>query len=188
MLLLIVCLLPLVASAPHAEKYDAQGLAVNSQEIVPTNLRIPDQDPRMKICKSDGIVTTLTFFRKAEKLVGCSQVFFEVRHLGNGLLNLPKQDIRGFKRNWYQLLWSPILFFDLSCNNITEITKELLNDFTQLKMVNLANNKIHKIRSQVIENDRLMSLDFTSNLIDEIEEDAFRRTRLRELYLADNIS
>lgn len=168
-----------------AEECDFEWLDVKSQKI-PRSLETINKDIRMKICKSDGIVTTFSNFEKDEELVeGCVRVslnmFDETR------MDLHEQEIRGFQKNWYQLRSLSISSLDLSCNNITEITKETLNNLPiNLRAVIFLGNKIHRIRSQVIENDHLKILDFRNNLIDEIEEDAFKRTNLRELNLADN--
>ncbi|XP_029172426.1 leucine-rich repeats and immunoglobulin-like domains protein 1 [Nylanderia fulva] len=162
-----------------AEERDAEEL--KSQEIV-TSL---NEDTRIKICKTDGIVTTLAVIEKDEDLIEeCVQVFV---NLVKKQVDLREQDIRGFQENWYQLQLLPIFSLDLSSNNITEIIKETLNSLpVDLTYVNLLGNNIHRIRSQVIENYYLKAINLNNNLIDEIEEDAFGRTNLRELYVDSN--
>lgn len=160
---------------------DAEELIVKPQEIIQTL----NKDTRVKICKSDGIVTSLAIFEKDEELVeGCVQVSINVDATR---VNLSEQGISGFQKNWYRLRSLPISSLDLSSNEITEITKETLNDLpADVTYVNFSGNRIRRIRSQVIENDHLKRLNFKGNLIEEIEEGAFERIKLRGLFLADN--
>lgn len=160
---------------------DVEELVIKPQEIVQTL----NKDTRVKICKSDGIVTSLAIFEKDEELVeGCVRVSVDVDAMR---VNLREQDISGFQENWYRLRSLPISSLDLSNNKIVEITKETLNDLpSHVTYVNFLGNRIRRIRSQVIENDRLKKLNFKGNLIDEIEERAFGRMKLRGLFLADN--
>lgn len=139
---------------------------------------------RVKICKSDGIVTSLGIFPKNEKLVEeCVQVPIDITMR----VNLVELGIKGFQEDWYKLQSLPIASLDLSNNEIAEITKETLNNLpSSLTYVNFQGNKIRRIWSQVIENDHLSALNLRNNLIEEIEEGALARTNLRELYLADN--
>ncbi|XP_070152345.1 protein artichoke [Polyergus mexicanus] len=159
---------------------DAEELVVKLEEIQTLN-----KDTRVKICKSDGIVTSLAIFEKDEELVkGCVQVSIDgdVKRV-----NLRERGISGFQKNWYRLRSLPISSLDLSSNEITEITKEMLNDLpADVTYVNFLGNRIRKIRSQVIENDHLKRLNFKGNLIEEIEEDSFEKIKLRGLFLADN--
>ncbi|XP_029165682.1 toll-like receptor Tollo [Nylanderia fulva] len=168
------------------EECDAEWLIVKSQKVSRSLVEIVHNNIRIKICKSDGIVTTLSILEKDEELVdGCVQVSLDM--FDETRVDLRKQEIRGFQENWYQLRLLPISSLDLSYNNITEITKEMLNYLpTNLTTVIFLGNKIQRIPSQVIENYHLKILNFKSNLIDEIEDNAFARTNLQELYLADN--
>ncbi|XP_029670244.1 leucine-rich repeats and immunoglobulin-like domains protein 1 [Formica exsecta] len=159
---------------------DVEELVVKSEEIQTLN-----KDTRVKICKSDGIVTSLAIFEKDEELVeGCVQVSID----GDVTrVNLRERGISGFQKNWYRLRSLPISSLDLSSNEITEITKETLNDLpANVTYVNFWGNRFRRIRSQVIENDHLKRLNFKSNLIQEIEEGAFEKIKLRGLFLADN--
>jgi len=139
---------------------------------------------RLKICKSDDIVTSLEVLLKDEELVdGCVQVSVDTAMQ----INLVELGIKGFWEDWYRLQSLPIASLDLSNNEITEITKEMLNNLpSSLTYVNFQGNKIRRIYSQVIENDYLNVLNLRNNLIEEIEEGAFAKTNLRELYLAGN--
>lgn len=151
-----------------------------NQEIIETL----SKHTRVKICKSDGIVTSLEIFSKDEELVeGCVQVPVDITMQ----VSLVELDVKGFQEDWYKLHSLPIASLDLSNNEIVEITKETLNNLpSSLTYVNFQGNKIRRIWSQVIENDHLTVLNLRNNLIEEIEEGAFAKTNLRELYLADN--
>lgn len=139
---------------------------------------------RVKICKSDGIVTSLEILPKDEQLVeGCVEVPVDIMMQ----VSLVELGIKAFQEDWYRLQSLPIASLDLSNNEITEITKETLNSLpSSLTYVNFQGNKIRRVWSQVIENDHLKALNLRNNLIEEIEEDALARTKLRELYLAGN--
>ncbi|KAL0109530.1 hypothetical protein PUN28_014532 [Cardiocondyla obscurior] len=138
----------------------------------------------IKICKADGIVTLLEIYPKSERLAEeCAQVPVDIAMQ----VSLAEQSIRGFQEDWYRLGSLPIASLDLSNNEITEITKETLNNLpSNLTYVNLQGNKIRQIWSQVIENEHLSVLNLRNNLIEEIEEGALAKTNLSELYLAGN--
>lgn len=140
---------------------------------------------RLKICKSDDMVTSLEILLKDEELVdGCVEVPIDATSLK---VNLAELGIKGFQEDWYRLQSLPIASLDLSNNEITEITKETLNNLpSSLTYVNFQGNKIRRIWSQVIENDHLNILNLRNNLIEEIEEGAFAKTDLFELYLSGN--
>lgn len=148
-----------------------------------TNKTLGDHT-RVKICKSDGIVTSLEIFPENEELIEeCVQVPVDTTLR----VSLVELGIKGFQEDWYKLQSLPIASLDLSNNEIAEITKETLNNLPpSLTYVNFQGNKIRRIWSQVIENVHLSVLNLRNNLIEEIEEDAFAKTNLRELYLADN--
>ncbi|XP_076170202.1 uncharacterized protein LOC143148136 [Ptiloglossa arizonensis] len=95
--------------------------------------------------------------------------------------------IKGFQEGWYQLQYLPLLSLDFSNNDITDITKEMLNDLPEdLLYVNLMENKIRGIHSQVIENRHLRMLNLKNNLIGNIEEGALQKTNLTGLFLGGN--
>lgn len=156
------------------------GKESQDQKIVETL----SEHTRVKICKSDGIVTSLEILLKDEELVeGCVQVLVDAAMQ----VNLAELGIKGFQEDWYRLQSLPIASLDLSNNEIVEITKEMLNNLpSSLTYVNFQGNKIRMIWSQVIKNDYLNVLNLRNNLIEEIEEDALTKTNLRELYLAGN--
>ncbi|KAL6267149.1 hypothetical protein P5V15_000228 [Pogonomyrmex californicus] len=140
---------------------------------------------RVKICKSDDIVTSLKILSEDEELVAeCVQVPIDTDAMHVNLVDL---GIKGFQEDWYQLHSLPIASLDLSNNEITEITKETLNNLpSNLTYVNFQGNKISRIWSRVIKNDYLTRLNLRDNLIEDIEESAFAKTNLRELYLSGN--
>ncbi|KZC13230.1 PREDICTED: insulin-like growth factor-binding protein complex acid labile subunit [Dufourea novaeangliae] len=95
--------------------------------------------------------------------------------------------IEGFHEGWYQLQYYQIASLDLSNNDITEITKELLNDLPEgLIYINLSENRIRGIYNQVIENSYLKMLNLKNNLIEHIEEGALQKTNLTGLFLTGN--
>lgn len=150
-----------------------------------TNLGTLSKDTQIKLCKTDGVVTSLEIFQNDEEFMeGCVQVSVNV---DKKEVKLQQQNITGFQGGWYQLQSLPISSLDLSNNEITEITETTLNGLPAgLTNVNLLGNEIRRIWSQVIENKHLRRLIFTSNLIEDIEENAFEKTKLRELYLVNN--
>ncbi|KYQ54198.1 Leucine-rich repeats and immunoglobulin-like domains protein 3 [Trachymyrmex zeteki] len=164
------------------QKIDKSKVATESQDrkIVETVIG----NTRLKICKSDGIVTLLEILLKDEELVdGCVEVPVDT----SMQVNLAELGIKGFQEDWYRLQSLPVASLDLSNNEITEITKETLNNLpSSLRYVNFQGNKIRRIWSQVIENDHLNILNLRNNLIEEIEEGAFAKTDLHELYLSGN--
>lgn len=166
----------------------------NEQKVDETETTTVPQNPktnetlgdhtRVKICKSDGIVTSLEIFPEDEELVEeCVQAPVDIAMR----VSLVELGIKGFQEDWYKLRSLPIASLDLSNNEIAEITRETLNNLpSSLTYVNFQGNKIRRIWSQVIENDHLSVLNLRNNLIEEIEEGALAKTNLRELYLADN--
>ncbi|KYN02777.1 PREDICTED: slit homolog 1 protein-like [Cyphomyrmex costatus] len=167
---------------------------VKEQKINKTEVATESQDrkiiqtvsenTRLKICKSDGIVTSLEILLKDEELVdGCVEVPVDT----SMQVNLIELGIKGFQEDWYRLQSLPIVSLDLSNNEIAEITKETLNNLpSSLTYVNFQGNKIRRIWNQVIENDHLNVLNLRNNLIEEIEDGAFAKTDLYELYLSGN--
>lgn len=172
-----------VESLNEAEKQEEiEFLSVFDEQ---KDLGILNKSVRVKLCKSDGVVTSLEILQKDEKLAeGCVQVPLDA---DKKEVTLQEQNITAFQENWYRLQSLPIASLDLSNNEIAEIREKTLNDLpASLTYVNFAGNKIRRIWSQVIENEHLKILNFKDNLIEEIEEDAFKNTKLRELYLVEN--
>lgn len=140
---------------------------------------------RVKLCMTYGIVTAVEKLNEAETVPeGCMEVPFN-QHVGQ--LSLRDLGIKSFQDGWYKLGTANVGSIDLSNNEITEITKEVLNDLPKsIKFVTLTGNLIKHIWSDVIENPHLRSLNFKANAIESIEENAFNKTNLQGLYLADN--
>ncbi|XP_032684432.1 leucine-rich repeat-containing G-protein coupled receptor 4-like [Odontomachus brunneus] len=170
-----------VTSADEEEKEEIDNIVLEEQK----NLETLSKDTRVKLCKSDGIVTSLEILQKDEKLAeGCAQVPLDA---DKKEVMLQEQNITAFQEGWYQLQSLPIASLDLSNNEIAEIREATLNDLPAgLTDVNFLGNKIHRIWSEVIENEHLKSLNFKDNLIEEIEDNAFGKTKLHGLYLVDN--
>ncbi|XP_012536621.2 toll-like receptor 6 [Monomorium pharaonis] len=164
------------------QRVDKTEVAKESQD---QKIKTLSEHTRVKICKSDGIVTSLEILLEDEELVeGCVQVLFDTTKQS---LNLAELGIKGFQEDWYRLQSLPVASLDLSNNEIVEITKEMLNNLPlSLTYVNFQGNKIRKIWSQVIKNDYLNVLNLRNNLIEEIEEGALLKTNLSALYLAGN--
>ncbi|XP_011695851.1 PREDICTED: leucine-rich repeats and immunoglobulin-like domains protein 3 [Wasmannia auropunctata] len=181
----------LAAMHDQEKEHEVKEQKVDKTEVATTkpaedqkSVETLSEHTRLKICKSDGIVTSLKILLKDEELAdGCVQV-----PVDSALqVSLVELGIKGFQEDWYRLQSLPIASLDLSNNEITEITKETLNNLpSSLTYVNFQGNKIGRIWSQVIENDHLRVLNLRNNLIEDIEESAFTKTNLRELYLTGN--
>ncbi|KOC64494.1 Leucine-rich repeat-containing G-protein coupled receptor 4 [Habropoda laboriosa] len=140
---------------------------------------------KLKLCMPDQIVLSI------EPLEGNKSV-------ANGCLELPINErektvslrglgIKGFHEGWYQFQHFMVVSLDLANNDITEITKEMLNDLPEdLIYVNLMGNRIRGVWSQVIENKHLRMLNLRNNLIGNFEENALSRTNLTTLFLDGN--
>ncbi|KAG7202460.1 hypothetical protein KM043_018759 [Ampulex compressa] len=147
--------------------------------------RSTSKDHRLKLCMSEGIVKSLEILAKNEAPAqGCFEVSLDRK---NSKVNLRGLGIRGFHEGWYQLQSLSIASVDLSKNEISEITRETLNDLpADLVYVNLLDNRIRRIWRQVIENEHLRMLNLKDNLIEEIEEGALRNMNLTGLFLSGN--
>ncbi|XP_011151250.1 slit homolog 2 protein [Harpegnathos saltator] len=163
------------------KKEEIDNMAFNERK----NHEVLSKYTRVKLCKSDGVVRSLDILLKDEELAeGCAQVPLDVDKKD---VMLQEQNIVAFQEGWYQLQSLPIASIDLSNNEIAEIREETLNDLPAgLTYVNFLGNKIRRIWSQVVKNEYLRNLNFKDNLIEEIEDGAFEKTKLYGLYLADN--
>ncbi|XP_076657890.1 uncharacterized protein LOC143362006 [Halictus rubicundus] len=141
----------------------------------------------LKLCIPDKIVQSIEPLEEGTKIAkgsSCIEVPIDEKEKKVSLRGL---GIKGFQEGWYQLQILPIASLDLSNNDITEITKELLNDLPEdLINVNLMENRIRGVYSQVIENRHLRVLNLKNNLIDKIEEGALQKTNLTGLYVHGN--
>lgn len=142
---------------------------------------------RLKLCYTDGIILSIEPLEDGTNIAqGSSCVMLPINEQERKV-SLRGLDIKGFHKGWYQLGYTTIASLDLSNNDITEITKELLNDLPEeLFYVNLMENKIRGIWNEVIENRHLRRLNLKNNLISEIEEGALRKTNITGLYLNGN--
>ncbi|XP_043684735.1 toll-like receptor Tollo [Vespula pensylvanica] len=144
------------------------------------------ENPRAKLCMTDdGVVTSVSGIDDNETLEGgCREVTFD---RNKGQLELRGMTIKSFREGWYQIRSFPVNSIDLSDNEITEITKEVLNDLPMsVEYVNLAANRINHLWKDVIENRYLKRLNFKANSINNIESNSLNKTNLEGLYLADN--
>ncbi|XP_053971004.1 leucine-rich repeat-containing G-protein coupled receptor 4-like [Hylaeus volcanicus] len=141
----------------------------------------------LKLCMPDKIILSLEPLEEGKKIAEGAPCV-EVPVTGGGKkVSLRGLGIKGFQERWYQLDYFTVVSLDLSNNDITEITKEMLNDLPEdVIYVNLMENKIKAIYSQVIENRHLKLLNLKNNLIENIEEGALQKTNLTGLFLAGN--
>ncbi|CAK9803995.1 Leucine-rich repeats and immunoglobulin-like domains protein sma-10 [Anthophora plagiata] len=162
-----------------------EGNVLKLKNSTPAPKREIQKDQKLKLCMLDQTILSI------EPLEGNKSV-------SNGCLVLPINEkdksvslrglgIKGFHEKWYQLQYLPIVTLDLANNDITEITKEMLNELPEdLIYVNLMGNRIRGVWSQVIENRHLKILNLRNNLIENIEENALSRTNLTTLFLEGN--
>lgn len=104
-------------------------------------------------------------------------------------LNLKGMNIKGFKRNWYNLNNSTsTLKLVLNGNDIANIEENLLIDLPQnVIVVSISRNKIETLKNNVLKNDKVQVLDFSYNKIEVIENEAFKHTTvLVQLILMGN--
>ncbi|XP_076248677.1 uncharacterized protein LOC143188354 [Calliopsis andreniformis] len=142
---------------------------------------------KLKLCISNGIVLSIEPLEEDTEIAeGSSCMELSMVNIGP-ILDLRNLGIKGFQKGWYQLQVLPIFALNLANNDITEITKEMLNDLpADLFAVNLERNKIRSVKSQVIENSYIKWLELNSNFISEIETGALQKTQLTFLFLYDN--
>ncbi|XP_003705717.2 uncharacterized protein LOC100878347 [Megachile rotundata] len=139
---------------------------------------------KLKLCMPEKIIISIEPLEGNRATNKCVELPINEKDRS---LNLRGLGIKGFLEGWYQLQYLPFVSLDLSNNEITEITKELLNDLPEgLIYVNLAGNRIKGLWSQVIENRYLKMLNLRNNLIDRIEEGALQKTNLTALFLNGN--
>ena len=139
---------------------------------------------RTKICIENTILISVEFYNKGENLTSsCSAD----RYYRDGFLHLNSLHIRGFQKGWYKLEDSSIHHIDLSSNNIARLTSAILNDLPEsISSVDLAINRLERLRKGIIVNTYLRQISFQNNLIVEIKDDVFINTRLTTLTLSFN--
>lgn len=144
----------------------------------------PIKIEKLKLCMPEKIIISIEPLEGNKATNRCLELPINEK---DNSLNLRGLGIKGFLEGWYQLQYLPLVSLDLSNNEITEITKELLNDLPEgLVYVNLSGNRIKGLWSQVIENRYLKMLNLRNNLIDRIEEGALQKTNLTALFLNGN--
>ena len=139
---------------------------------------------RFMICIHDTKLISVEYYTEGEELAsGCGTDQF----YANGVLSLNYMGIATFQKGWYKLGHSPIHHIDLSFNNITRLTSEMLNDLPEsIGIVNLAFNTIVRLEKGIIVNKHLRKLQFMFNRIIEIEDNVFINTNLENLTLSHN--
>lgn len=139
---------------------------------------------KLKLCMPNNIVLSIEPLENNSVANGCLEIPVNKEKRSVSLQGL---GIKGFHEKWYQLQYLPIISLDLSNNEITEITKELLNDLPEdLIYVNLRGNRIRCIWSQVIENRHLKILNLSNNFLEKIEDGALAKTNLTSLTFFEN--
>ena len=158
--------------------------ALNINDYIPSQTKLISVN-KLKLCMPEKIVLSIEPLEDGKTVSnGCIELPINEKDRS---LNLRGLGIKGFHEGWYQLQYLPIVSLDLANNEITEITKELLNDLPEgLIYVNLIGNRIRGIWSQVIENRYLKMLNLRNNLIEKVEEGAFQKTNLTALFLNGN--
>lgn len=102
---------------------------------------------------------------------------------------LKQNNIKGFEKTWYNVNVSKNQsFLYLDHNGITEVDENLLNDLPEnVISVSVGVNKIKTLRSNVMINNNIIMLDFSSNEIEVIDDEAFKNINsLLELELQFN--
>ena len=137
----------------------------------------------VKCCIDDSELISVEYYTEGEKLApGCSNVIYD-----SGILRLSSLRIAKFQKGWYKLGDFHEIHIDLSSNNIISLTSEVFNDLPKsVYRVDLAYNKIERLEQNIIANKYLKTINFQSNFIFEIEDNAFTYTDLKSLYLNSN--
>lgn len=158
--------------------FEDTGVQERSEGVLDANLRI-------QMCLDGGTLTLLEQLTDSAKLnANCQMAKIDSEERSVVLRNL---GIVGFHANWYRLQQLPVVKLDFGYNEIEEIGAELINDLpASVTTVILLNNKIRHVRSGVIENDSVRELVLSRNLIEDIEDKAFDKTKLDGLYVSEN--
>lgn len=155
------------------------------KDFAPSTKSSIKKGQKLKLCIPNNILLSIEPLEDNKQVAnGCLEIPVNEKERSVSLRGL---GIKGFHEKWYQLQYLPLVSLDLANNEITEITKELLNDLPEdLIYVNLMGNRIRGIWNQVIENKSLKILNLRNNLIDKVEDDAFAKTNLTTLFLNGN--
>ena len=136
----------------------------------------------VKVCKEKDKLSQVTISDKNIPIERtCSTV-----EMYNFRLTLRECKIVNFEKSWYQMDNLPIDYIDLSGNNVTEVTGEILNNLPiSVNTMILAHNQIVKLKKG-IRNMYIRRLDLDSNFISEIKKGTFENTKLRMLIIRNN--
>lgn len=145
-----------------------------------------DANQRIQMCL-DASSGTLTLFEEvSESNLNDNCQLAKINSEERALV-LRNRGIKGFSKNWYRLQRLPVAKLDLAYNEIEDLSSELINDLpASVASVSLWNNKIRFVRSGIVENEFLRELVLTGNLIEDVEEKAFDKTKLDGIYLSGN--
>ena len=177
------------------ELFEDESRTVNFTEVnhpqVEDNQRVIDNDTyyggktiHIKICINYTELISAEHYTEDENLA--SDCVIATSHLG-GVLSLSSLGIGKFRKGWYKLQDLSIHHIDLSSNNITRLTRKVLNDLPEsISVVNLAHNNIKRLRRGFIVNEHLRELHLAFNSIIEIKDDVFINTNLTTLTLSHN--
>ncbi|KAK6644963.1 hypothetical protein RUM43_001239 [Polyplax serrata] len=114
-------------------------------------------------------------------------------------LEWPKLDVLGIIGNFRRSKWKKLEFFpdhikgqivvlSLSENKISEIEPNELDDFQNLKMLNVTGNQMEIVKKHSFAKlNNLKMLDLSNNIITQIEDWAFYETQLKYLNLSGNL-
>ncbi|XP_078050067.1 uncharacterized protein LOC144476744 isoform X2 [Augochlora pura] len=178
------------SEADIEQKHNEKETSLNKEESPkiqsPQANRVLWPGAKLKLCIPDKMLLSIEPLEQGKQIAPgpCHEVPIDEKET---TLSLRGLGIEGFHEGWYQLKRLSIATLDLSNNDITEITKEVLNEFPEdLLYVNLMENRIRTIHSQVIENRHLKVLNLKDNLIEKIEDGALEKTNLTGLYVHGN--
>ena len=143
-----------------------------------------DSRTRIKICIKGIKLISVENYTEGEKLASDCNTHISYT---NGVLNLNLLHIVEFRKGWYKLGVSSIHQINLSLNNITHLTSEMLNDLPEsISMVHLFSRNIARLKKGIIVNEHLRQINFSFGSIIEIEDDVFINTNLKTLTLSYN--
>ena len=157
---------------------------VNDTRLEDTHRVSDEHTYHIKICINDNKLISAEHYIEDDRIAsGC----VIDRSRSDGVLSLSLWHIADFRKGWYKLRDSSIHHIDLSSNNITHMTSQMLNDLPEsITIVNLTHNNIVQLKKGVIVNKHLREILLTFNSIIEIEDDVFINTNLTTLILSHN--
>ena len=155
-----------------------------AHRLLDENIDFYESYNRIKICINGTKLISVEDYTEGEKLaIGCNAD----RSYAGGVLSLDSLSIVELHKGWYKLGDSPIHQIDLSFNNVTHVTSQMLNDLPErISRVTIGHNNIKRLEKGIIVNLHLREISLTQNSIVEIEDDVFINTNLTTLTLSYN--